>query len=162
MVAYIYLVQMADGVHKAGRTEQDFGLDLKRFKSYPRDATVLFIRTCSELDVQRYETKILKNFRTKFGKHPRGSEYFQGDERYMIRTINDIMNSDPQAEFFETLEKGPEFWIPFVFLQAHFDTFCRVHGYAKRFLDVDTVCETRDGLVDCDIVEGVRVRPKSP
>jgi len=163
-VAYVYLIRMADGVYKVGRTEQDFGLDLKRFKSYPRDSTVVFIRMCSELDVNRYESKIIKKFRETFGKHPRGAEFYQpkGPEvslvppsLYMIRTINEIMDVEPQTEFFKGLEKGPELWAPYAFLQARFDTFCRANKYALRPLDVDSVLEARGNLSECDIVEGV-------
>ena len=157
MTAYIYLVRMADGVYKVGRTEQDFGLDLKRFKSYPRDATVIFVRSCSELDVNRYETQVLKKFRTEFGKHPRGAEYFiGGKEGHMIRTINEILDVEPQAEFFKGLEKAPEFWVPYSFLQGRFETFCRAKGFAKRPLDVETVFARRGCLLECEIVDGVK------
>ena len=163
MVAYLYLVRMADGVYKVGRTQQDSGLDLKRFKAYPRDATVVFVRACSEYDVIRFETQVLKRFRKEFGKHVRGAEYFaQGatthakTERHMILAMNEIMDVEPQNEFFAGLEKGPEFWTPLSFLQARFDTFCRGHRYAPRPLDVDTVFARRGCLLECEIVDGVR------
>lgn len=155
-VAYIYLIRMADGVYKVGRTEQDFGLDLKRFKSYPRDSTIVFIRICSELDVIRYETQILKRFRETLGCHSRGKEYFaKGPEGPMIRTINEIMDVEPQTEFFKGLEKGPELWVPYTFLQDRFEKFCRAHKYALRPLDVETVFERRGCLLECELVLGV-------
>jgi hypothetical protein len=154
--AYIYLIMMADGVYKVGRTEQDFGLDLKRFKSYPRDSTVVFVRMCSEFDVIRYEAQILKKFREEFGKHPRGAEYFiKGPEGPMIRMINEIMDVEPQAEFFKGLEKGPELWVPYSFLQSRFEKFCRANKYALRPLDVKTVFERRGCLLECELVLGV-------
>ena len=157
MPGYIYLIMMADGVYKVGRTQQDSGLDLKRFKAYPRDSTVVFVRSCSEYDVIRYETQVLKRFREEFGKHGRGAEYFaKGPEGPMIRAMNEIMDVEPQNEFFKRLEKGPEFWTPLSFLQVRFDTFCRGHRYAPRPLDVDTVFERRGCLLECEIVDGVR------
>lgn len=162
MPGYIYLVMMADGVYKVGRTQQDYGLDLKRFKAYPRDATIVFVRECSELDVNRFETKILKTLKEELGKHPRGSEYFVGSSRFMILTINDILDADPQAEFLQTLEYGDDFWIPFDFLQVRFNTFCRVKGYPKRLLTVKSVVETREGLGECEIVRGVRYPQPNP
>lgn len=160
-IAYIYLVRMADGVYKVGRTEQDFGLDLKRFRAYPRDATVIFIRTCSELDVTRYETQILRTLKDTCGFHPRGKEYVlpKGPRvvSCLVRIINDIMDSDPQTEFFKTLAHGPDRWTPLVFLQARFDIFCRSHRYTPRPLDVETVFEARGCVQACELVEGVSI-----
>ncbi len=87
MPGYIYLIMMADGVYKVGRTEQEFGPNLRRLKSYPKDATIVYTRTC-EHDVVLVERYIVQAFRVTFGKHPRGNEYFVGPESDMIRIIN--------------------------------------------------------------------------
>jgi hypothetical protein len=157
MPGYIYVVRMADGVYKVGRTEQDYGLDLKRFRAYPRDATVVYVRECGP-DVVSLETQILKKFREAFLKHLRGAEYFTGPSppRDMIRIINEVMDFDSQYEFFKGLEKGPEFWTPLVFLQARFDAFCRERGWPKKALDVSTVHEARGDFLECAVVVGVK------
>ncbi len=87
MPGYIYLIRMADGVYKVGRTTQEYGPNLGRLQSYPKDSTVVYIRTC-EHDIVVVERYIIRAFRTTFGKHPRGNEYFVGSEPEMIRIIN--------------------------------------------------------------------------
>lgn len=86
MPGYIYLIMMADGVYKVGRTRQDYGTHLKRLKSYPADSIIIYVRkTDDECEVER---RIIDTFVKKFGKHPRGFEYFIGDECEMIRIID--------------------------------------------------------------------------
>jgi len=87
MPSYIYLVKMADSVYKVGRTDQEFGPNLRRLQSYPKDSTVVYTRTC-EHDVVIAEGHIVQAFREAFGKHPRGNEYFVGSEPEMVRLIN--------------------------------------------------------------------------
>jgi hypothetical protein len=45
MPGYIYLIMMADGVYKVGRTHQDYGNHLKRLKSYPPSGLMLCLQT---------------------------------------------------------------------------------------------------------------------
>ena len=90
MPGYIYLIRMADGVYKVGRTRQQTGLKLSRLDSYPRDSTIIYIRkTDDEIQVEKY---IVSTFLKKFGKHPRGSEYFIGDETTMTRIIDEYID----------------------------------------------------------------------
>lgn len=83
---YIYLLRMADGVYKVGRTAQGFGMNIQRFKSYPADSIVcLVLRYTGNVVV--LEAMILAKFRERFNKHERGLEYFTGSEDEMISTI---------------------------------------------------------------------------
>jgi hypothetical protein len=92
MPGYIYLIRMADGVFKVGRTQQEYGTHLKRLKAYPKDSTMIYIRkTDDECESERC---IIAMFVQKFGHHPRGFEYFTGDEKEMVRIIESVL--DPQ------------------------------------------------------------------
>lgn len=99
---YIYLIMMADGVYKVGRTEQEYGTTLKRFKSYPADSVITYVRKVQS-DPVILENQIIEILRNEFGKHPRGNEYFVGDENRMIEIINGIVNVKPGTVF----EKHP-------------------------------------------------------
>jgi len=100
--AYIYLLMMADGVYKVGRTEQEYGTHLKRLKSYPADSVIVYVRKV-QYDLLSLENHIINIFRNEFGKHPRGHEYFIGDENRMIEIINGSVNVKPLS----TLDKHP-------------------------------------------------------
>jgi hypothetical protein len=97
MPGYIYLLMMADGVYKVGRTEQEYGTHLKRLKSYPADSVIVYVRKVQ--DEVQYEKEILCVMRNEFGKHTRGHEYFIGDENRMIEIINGIVNIKPVSMF---------------------------------------------------------------
>jgi|LakMenEpi03Aug12_release.lakeMendotaPanAssembly.Ray.scaffolds.fasta_scaffold23575_3 hypothetical protein len=96
--AYIYLIMMADGVYKIGRTEQEYGTQLKRLKSYPADSVIVYVRKVQN-DLLSLENHIIDIFRNEFGKHPRGNEYFIGDENRMIEIINGSVNQKPTSMF---------------------------------------------------------------
>jgi hypothetical protein len=97
MPGYIYLLMMADGVYKVGRTEQEYGTHLKRLKSYPADSVIVYVRKVQ--DEVQCEKEILCVMRNEFGKHTRGHEYFIGDENRMIEIINGIVNIKPVSMF---------------------------------------------------------------
>ena len=88
MPGYIYLIMMADGVYKVGRTEQPCGMNLQRFKKYPADSMVAFVRKYNG-NLPELEKMIITEFHQKFKKHIRGHEYFTGVEDYMINVINE-------------------------------------------------------------------------
>lgn len=96
MPGYIYMIMMADGVYKVGRTQQDHGTYLKRLKSYPPDSQIVYIRRVQG-DVMIIEAEIIEIFRNEFGKHPRGNEYFKGDENRMIEIIHELVSIPPQT-----------------------------------------------------------------
>jgi len=98
MPGYIYLLMMADGVYKVGRTEQEYGTHLKRLKSYPADSQIVYVRKV-QYDLLSLENHIIDIFKNEFGKHPRGNEYFVGDENRMIEIINGIVNVKPVSAF---------------------------------------------------------------
>jgi hypothetical protein len=87
MPGYIYLIMMADGVYKVGRTQQEYGTHLKRLKAYPADSSIVYTRKVAN-EIQ-CEKEVLRVFRREFGTHPRGHEYFKGDEERMIEIINE-------------------------------------------------------------------------
>ena len=87
---HIYLLKMADGVYKAGRTENL----TQRLSSYPRDALIIYIRKCPRESVAETERLVLAGLRTNFTSHNRGAEYFTGNENDMIHTINSIIDGD--------------------------------------------------------------------
>jgi hypothetical protein len=98
MPGYIYLIMMADGVYKVGRTQQDYGNYLKRLKSYPPDSQIVYVRKVQG-DVLAIETEIIEMFRNEFGKHIRGNEFYLGDENRMIEIIHQVTRTDPVARF---------------------------------------------------------------
>lgn len=96
MPGYIYLIMMADGVYKVGRTQQDYGNTLKRLKSYPPDSVIVYVRKIQGY-INHVESLILELFRNEFGKHVRGNEYFIGDENRMIEIINQVVHVTPAS-----------------------------------------------------------------
>jgi hypothetical protein len=87
MPGYIYMIMMADNVFKIGMTKQQYGLKLERFKSYPVDANLIFVRRYGG-KLPELEKMILVEFRKRFIQHTRGSEYFTGNEDEMVNVIN--------------------------------------------------------------------------
>jgi hypothetical protein len=102
MPGYIYLIMMADGVYKVGRTQQDYGTHLKRLKSYPPDSQIVYVRKVQG-DVVSIEGEIIGMFRSEFVKHIRGNEYFTGDENRMVDIIHGVTSVKPATR----LEKHP-------------------------------------------------------
>ena len=88
MPGYIYLIMMSDRVYKVGRTQQGWGMNLTRFKSYPSDAQIAFVRKYNG-NLVDLEKMILLDFRQRFKQHPRGHEYFTGSEDDMINVIHE-------------------------------------------------------------------------
>ena len=88
MPGYIYLIMMADGVFKVGRTNQACGMNIQRFKAYPADSTVCLVRKYNG-KLPELERLILIEFGKQFKKHPRGYEYFTGREDDMINVIHE-------------------------------------------------------------------------
>ena len=89
MPGYIYLIMMADGVYKVGRTEQSYGMNLQRFKKYPADSIVAFVRKYNG-NLPELEKMIINEFHQRFKKHIRGHEYFTGVEDDMINVIHEL------------------------------------------------------------------------
>lgn len=98
MPGYIYLIMMADGVYKVGRTQQDYDNHLKRLKSYPPDSQIVYVRKVQG-DVVSIEGEIIGMFKKEFGKHIRGNEYFTGDENRMIELIHEVTTVNPVTRF---------------------------------------------------------------
>ena len=127
---------MADDVYKVGRTHQDHGLSLKRLKMYPGDSHIICIYKTIEKAEIKIEREILDIFKNEFGKHPRGSEYFQGDEDRMIEIIHRSISIPPKTRF----EKHP--------LKRFIDTdriildqskFCPLNLFMVRFNEWCTI-----------------------
>ena len=93
MPGYIYLIMMADGVYKVGRTKQDYGTTLKRLRVYPGDSVIVMVQKVYD-DVV-VEKEVLRRCREKFGPHLRGREYFIGSETEFINIIHECMNFRP-------------------------------------------------------------------
>jgi len=90
MPGYIYLIMMADGVYKVGRTQQDYGNHLKRLKSYPGDSVIVMIlKVHNDVVVEK---EVLRRCRLAFGIHPRGLEYFRGPEEEFMKIIYECRN----------------------------------------------------------------------
>jgi hypothetical protein len=90
MPGYIYLIMMADGVYKVGRTQQDYGNSLKRLKAYPGDSIIAMVLKVHD-DVV-VEKEVLRRCRLAFGVHPRGLEYFRGPEDEFMKIIYECKN----------------------------------------------------------------------
>lgn len=89
-MGYIYLLEMADGVYKVGRTSQEIGPRIKRMSGYPGDSRLVMIRWSDQTET--HERKIVICFNSLFGRHLRGLEYFVGDEAKMINIINSTID----------------------------------------------------------------------
>jgi hypothetical protein len=128
MPGYIYLIQMADGVYKVGRTQQEYGTHLKRLKSYPADSSIVYTRKVQG-DVVCIEHRIIETFRKKFGKHPRGNEYFIGRESEMIDIIHAEIGDEnhPLKRFIKSNEVilAPSRSCPQIVFVRRFNQWCR-------------------------------------
>ena len=131
---YIYLVMMADGVHKVGRTVQEHGTHLKRLKNYPADSVIVYVRKV-QFDVLSLENHIIELFMNEFGKHPRGHEYFVGDENRMIEIIHQVVNVKPASMFdkhplkkfieSDNIMLGPSIFCPLDLFIKKYKEWCR-------------------------------------
>ena len=137
MVSYIYLIMMADGVYKVGRTQQDCGLRLSRFDSYPRDSMIIYIRMF-EHDIHLLEANLIREFKKEFGSHQRGREYFTGDQGKMVAIINSSIQNhmDDYRRIEEFLKSpdivhGPDLYIPLGAFELAFMRFCHKKGYRR-------------------------------
>jgi hypothetical protein len=93
MPGYIYMIMMADGVYKVGRTNQEYGTHLKRLKAYPGDSVIVAVQKVWD-DVV-VEKEVLRRCREAFGGHPRGQEYFTGPEREFVKIIHECIDFVP-------------------------------------------------------------------
>jgi hypothetical protein len=93
-IHYIYLLQEREFVktdepiYKIGKTTQP---NLKRLNQYPKGSKLLFQTICK--DCHTTERELLFKFNNSY--KPRkdiGNEYFEGDYRYMIHDIDNIVN----------------------------------------------------------------------
>ena len=133
MPGYIYLIMMADGVYKVGRTTQDYGNHLKRLKSYPADSQIAYVRRTNG-DVVQLEKDIIAKFRDEFGTHPRGREYFVGNDTRMMQVIDGYMTTatiikkefSPLRHFMgsEYVQHGPELFCAQQTFVKEFFKFC--------------------------------------
>lgn len=93
MPGYIYLIMMADGVFKVGRTQQEYGNSLKRLKAYPGDSVITMVMKVRDEVV--VEKEVLRRCRLAFGVHPRGLEYFRGPEDEFMKIIYECRKFTP-------------------------------------------------------------------
>lgn len=128
MPGYIYLIMMADGVYKVGRTQQDYGL---RLDSYPRDSMIVYIRMF-EHDIHLLETNLIRVFKKEFGDHPRGREYFIGDQAIMNSCIENHTDDYRHIEEFMNspdIVHGPDLCVPLDAFERAYMRFC----YRKKY-----------------------------
>ena len=135
MTGYIYLIMMADGVYKIGRTQQDYGLRLSRLDSYPRDSMIIYIRMF-EHDIHLLEANLIRVFKKEFGSHQRGREYFTGDQSKMISIMNSCIenHTDDYKHIEEFLNSpdivhGPDLYVPLDAFERAYMRFCYKKGY---------------------------------
>ena len=92
---YIYLLIVKEFLNKKiikiGCTKQESDNFIKRFKSYSRGITIVFLRLCPHEKIFLIEKDILKKFNQNF-KIYQGNEYFEGDPSIMISIITEIMD----------------------------------------------------------------------
>ena len=136
MPGYIYLIMMADNVYKVGRTFQEFGNHLKRLKSYPADSQIVYVRRTNG-DAVVLEREIIKAFQTEFGSHPRGREFFTGNDTRMVQIIDAFLVCQYKREFkplehfmvSEHLKYGSELFCPQRVFVARFFQYCKDNGF---------------------------------
>jgi len=148
MPGYIYLIMMADGVYKVGRTQQDYGTHIKRLRAYPGDSIIsMVMKVHDDVVVER---EVLRRCRLAFGSHPRGLEYFKGPEEEFMKIIYECMNFRAPApkplpvpkppkvpEPYRRLNdvekylrshnpvRGPDLFVPLAVIEYAYDEFCR-------------------------------------
>lgn len=138
MPGYIYLIMMADGVYKVGRTFQEFGTHIKRLKSYPADSQIVYVRRTNG-DAVVIEREIIKAFQTEFGIHPRGREFFTGNDTRMVQIIDAFLVCQYKREFkplehfmvSDHIKYGPEFFCPQQVFVSRFFQYCKDTGFQK-------------------------------
>ena len=149
MPGYIYLIMMADGVYKVGRTSQDYGTHLKRLKAYPGDSIIAMVLKVHD-DVV-VEKEVLRRCRLAFGVHPRGLEYFKGPEDEFMQIIYECKNfrapvpaapkpppvpKPPPGPYkrLNDVEKylksknpvrGPDLFVPLAVIEHAYEEFCK-------------------------------------
>jgi hypothetical protein len=138
MPGYIYMIMMADGVYKVGRTQQDYGNHLKRLKSYPGDSVIaMVLKVHNDVVVEK---EVLRRCRLAFGIHPRGLEYFRGPEEEFMKIIYECRNfSAPpppvqrvrsQIEYFlggNNARIDPTAFVPLDIMIQEYMSFCQHH-----------------------------------
>jgi hypothetical protein len=142
MPGYIYLIMMADGVYKVGRTQQDYGNYLKRLKNYPGDSVItMVLKVYNDVVVEK---EVLRRCRLEFGNHPRGLEYFKGPEEEFVKIIYECRNfSVPppppppplqrvrsQIDYFlggNNTRITPRAFVPLDVMILHYLSFCQHH-----------------------------------
>ena len=141
MPGYIYLIMMADGVYKVGRTAQDYGTTLKRLRAYPSDSVIVMVQKVYD-DVV-VEKEVLRRCREKFGPHLRGREYFIGSETEIINIIHECMNfqnQNPTPNHVKTEQSSAEIYLmsknliirhdlfaPLLVIEEEFEIYCSQH-----------------------------------
>jgi hypothetical protein len=154
MPSYIYLIMMADGVYKVGRTEQERGLRLSRLDSYPRDSMIIYIRVF-EHDIHLLESNLIRLFKKEFGNHPRGREYFIGDKAKMVSIIHECIENHMDdyrhiGEFLNSpdLVYGPDLYVPLGAFELAFMRFCHRKGYRRPMFNksVMKILDVRETL----------------
>ena len=136
MPGYIYLIMMADGVYKVGRTQQVYGNYLRRLKSYPPDSQIVYVRR-TDGDTLMIEREIIKAFQTEFGKHIRGREFFIGNDTRMIQIIDAFLvfqykRELKPLEYFmvsDHIKYGPDIFCPQCVFVSRFFQYCKENGF---------------------------------
>jgi len=92
-ISYIYLIREREfinkneQVYKIGRTTQEKGLTIERFKAYKKGSEIIFLKSVENTHVNTIENIIKKIFNEKFKKHNDGTEYFIGSPDEMCKII---------------------------------------------------------------------------
>jgi hypothetical protein len=92
-ISYIYLIREREfinkneQVYKVGRTTQERGLIIKRFKAYKKGSEIIFLKSVENTQVNTIENVVKKIFNEKFKKHNDGTEYFIGSPDEMCKII---------------------------------------------------------------------------
>lgn len=92
-ISYIYLIREREfinknePVYKVGRTTQERGLTIERFKAYKKGSEIIFLKSVCTTKVNSMENVIKTLFNEKFKKHNDGTEYFIGSPDEMCKII---------------------------------------------------------------------------
>jgi hypothetical protein len=93
---YIYLlkprefIRTNENIYKIGRTSQN---GMKRIKQYPKGSELILFRKC--INCVKIEGELIKLFKIQYKHMPiYGNEYFEGNEIYMIKDINNIIDNE--------------------------------------------------------------------
>lgn len=151
---YVYLLQTPElrntKIFKFGKTTNL----MTRYKGYPQDTVIYFV--CRVSNCHHVENEILRLFKLQFiPAKTCGREYYKGDLKSMIKTINQIIDDlhvkvDDDEEMGKFLKRCYKSYIKIRIGDKAIDDYTKQQGDIDN-LEINNDGDTIDSLIDNDI-----------